>query len=74
MTKYTFKTCGHGIIPKFHGAHFNAMFSEWQHIRKWCEDQGWEMGTDFMANAEIGKPWYFRTTKQRLWFAMKWCS
>lgn len=69
-----FLNCRQGVRPKFYSTEFNAQFREWQQMRKWCEDQGWKISKDFLANAEMGEPWYFRTKEQQMWFTLRWSS
>jgi hypothetical protein len=67
-----FTACGPGVAPRFHTDSFNPMFSEWQKMRDWCVTQGWALGVDYMPNARMGEPWYFRTKEQQMLFALRW--
>lgn len=69
-----FIACRQGVQPKFHSTDFNVQFREWQQMRDWCEQQGWKMNYDFLANGQLGKPWYFRTQEQQMWFTLRWSS
>ena len=69
-----FLDCRQGVKPKFHASELKGQLREWQVMRKWCEDQGWELGCDFWANAVISEAWYFKTHKQHIWFALRWSS
>ena len=67
-----FEAHGYGVVPKFHSSSFDTQYYHWNTMRKWCEDQGWVLGCDFVANADFDRPWYFRTREQQTWFTLRW--
>jgi hypothetical protein len=79
----TFKACGHGIMPQFpceelpiydpmSDIHFNRNFSHWKKMRSWCEQQGWVLNEDFLANGKLHRPWYFADKQKQMLFTLRW--
>ena len=72
--KYTFKAFGPGVIvphPKEDG--HQVCFADWLEKRKWCENQGWKLGEDFLLpGTMINARWYFRIAEYQFLFVMRW--
>jgi hypothetical protein len=51
---------------------FNLNFKHWAVMRSWCEDQGWRIREDFVANSSFDEPWYFADKQKQMWFALRW--